>query len=143
MTKDYLKAHIEAKKAQGLKEIRRLWALPQNEQAIRDYAAKLNARAKHKERMSEHTKGPWRVGAYGPNGCYTVGTEGGLMVAMVAHSVNYPDQAEQAFGDANLIAAAPDLLEALKEMVADFGDTPSDRFRSLGPARAAIAKAQG
>jgi len=36
-----------------------------------------------------------------------------------------------------------DLLRALIEMVDDFGPTPSDRFRSLGPARAAIAKATG
>lgn len=39
--------------------------------------------------------------------------------------------------------AAPDLLAALQEMVADFGPMSSDKIRSLGPARAAIAKATG
>jgi len=45
--------------------------------------------------------------------------------------------------NARLIKAAPDLLEALKEMVADFGPTPSDRLPSLKQARYVIAKATG
>ncbi|ANF84765.1 hypothetical protein A7J50_1331 [Pseudomonas antarctica] len=61
---------------------------------------------------TKHTPGPWRIGTPGPNGCYTVGTKRGLMTAMVAHSINEPDQAEQANADAKLIAAAPDLLAA-------------------------------
>ena len=64
---------------------------------------------------TKHTPGPWRMGTPGPNGCYTVGTERGLMTAMVAHSINEPDQAEQAEADAKLIAAAPDLLAELEE----------------------------
>lgn len=83
----------------------------------------------------KHTPGPWRVGSYGPNGCYTVGTNGGLMTAMVAHSVNYPEQINQAIADAKLIAAAPDLLQALYNMLED-GDA-TDRQQSL----AAIKKA--
>ena len=67
---------------------------------------------------AKHTPGPWRVGAPGPNGCHTVGTEGGLMTAMVAHSINHPEQASQAIADARLIAAAPELLEALQDAVA-------------------------
>jgi hypothetical protein len=67
--------------------------------------------------MSKHTPGPWRVGAPGPNGCHTVGTEGGLMTAMVAHSINHPEQASQAIADARLIAAAPELLEALQAIL--------------------------
>jgi hypothetical protein len=57
------------------------------------------------------TPGPWRVGAHGPNGCYTVGTEHGLMTAMVAHSVNVHDHRERAIADARLIASAPLMLE--------------------------------
>lgn len=63
----------------------------------------------------KHTIGPWRIGTPGPNGCYTIGTERGLMTAMVAHSINEPDQAVQALADAKLIASAPDILEALIE----------------------------
>ena len=66
--------------------------------------------------MSEYTKGPWRVGKTGPNGCHTIGTPEGLMVAMISHSVNYADQVTTAEANARLIAAAPELLEAL-EMV--------------------------
>lgn len=75
----------------------------------------------------KHTPGPWRVGAHGPNGCYTVGTERGLMVAMVAHSVNHPDQKEQAIADAHLIAAAPKLRAALTVALAALEScTPGD-----------------
>ena len=70
----------------------------------------------------KHTPGPWRVGAPGPNGCYTVGTEGGLMVAMLAHSVNHPDQKEQAIADAHLIAAAPKLQAMLQEVLCEWGE---------------------
>lgn len=38
------------------------------------------------------------------------------MVAMLAHSVNEPGQEEEAIANARLIAAAPDLLEALKRL---------------------------
>lgn len=42
---------------------------------------------------------------------------------------------------ARLIAAAPDLLKVLTEIVDDFGPTPSDKVRWLGKARALIAEA--
>lgn len=64
--------------------------------------------------MSKHTKGPWKIGTPGPNGCYTIGTERGLMTAMIAHSICEPDQVEEAKANAALIAAAPELLEALQ-----------------------------
>jgi len=67
--------------------------------------------------MSKHTPGPWDYGwEIQPNGCPTVGHKG-LMVCMVAHSAKDPIQKETALANANLIAAAPDLLEALKFMV--------------------------
>ena len=64
--------------------------------------------------MNKHTPGPWSVGVPGPNGCPTIGTNYGLMTAMIAHSRNEPDQIEVCNANANLIAAAPDLLEALE-----------------------------
>lgn len=66
--------------------------------------------------MSEYTKGPWSVGKYTPpNGCKTVGVNG-LMVCQIAHSLNEPDQYNQAIANANLIAAAPDMFELLTDI---------------------------
>jgi hypothetical protein len=47
--------------------------------------------------------------------------------------------------DAALIAAAPELYEALKLLIADFGDYPAYKrpFHAFDVARAAIAKAEG
>ena len=93
---------------------------------------------------AKHTPGPWRFYTEPqPNGCPIVGNGRGLMLAMLAHSVNYPDQRDEANANARLIAAAPELLEALIEL-ADCGaeawgeDRPCVRI-----ARAAIAKATG
>ena len=53
------------------------------------------------------TPGPWNFYTEPqPNGCPIVGNSDGLMVAMVAHSVNYQDQKEAALSDARLIAEA-------------------------------------
>jgi hypothetical protein len=61
-----------------------------------------------------HTPGPWAFYTEPqPNGCPIVGTRG-LMVAMLAHSINYDDQRETALANARLIAAAPRLLAALQ-----------------------------
>lgn len=64
----------------------------------------------------KHTPGPWRIGTPGPNGCYTIGTERGLMTAMIAHSISEPGQVDEAKANASLIAAAPDLLKALERI---------------------------
>ncbi|MBW6267854.1 hypothetical protein KZ859_36170, partial [Pseudomonas aeruginosa] len=80
----------------------------------------------------------------GPNGCYTVGTQGGLMTAMIAHSICEPDQIETANANARLIAAAPELLEALQDLDALRGPfPPSDEAVEAAwrKASAAIAKA--
>ena len=61
---------------------------------------------------TQHTPGPWNFYTEPqPNGCPLVGSRG-LMVAMLAHTVNQDDQRETALANARLISAAPDLLEA-------------------------------
>lgn len=100
--------------------------------------------------MSKHTPGPWDYGwEIQPNGCPTVGHKG-LMVCIVAHSAKDPEQRETAFADANLISAAPDLLEALEHcemrLTAMVGMTDfcaNEIQRSIDIARAAISKAKG
>ena len=69
--------------------------------------------------MSEHTPGPWMIGTAGPNGCRTIGTTDGLMVAVVAHSLNHADQYAQAVANARLIADAPDMRAEIERLTAE------------------------
>lgn len=58
-------------------------------------------------------------------------------------SPNWPDTEEKQESNANLIAAAPELLEALQDMVESYQYESSMENPSLLKARAAIAKALG
>lgn len=88
------------------------------------------------------TPGPWRVGRAGPNLCPTVGTYQGLMTAMVTHGDGHSTQA-----NAHLIAAAPELYEALENLMASDGARgtydASKAFDAKAAAERALAKAQG
>ena len=90
--------------------------------------------------MAEHTKGPWRVD--GPNGYINqIGIGPSIGAAYGA--------GEEVKANARLIAAAPDLLEALENLHANIAEYA--RINNLGgfdnqdmqQARAAIAKARG
>ncbi len=63
--------------------------------------------------MSKHTPGPWKTTHSEVNG-YRVSDSTGWGVAVVLKDTN--DEA-----NARLIAAAPDMLEALRELLGDFG----------------------
>ena len=85
--------------------------------------------------MSEHTPGPWMIGTAGPNGCRTIGTTDGLMVAVVAHSLNHADQYAQAVANARLIADAPDMRAEIERLTAErdeaiAADQEIERLRS-------------
>lgn len=80
--------------------------------------------------MSKHTPGPW------------------IQSRECSNDVEAPDTGHVATcevqADACLIAAAPDLLEALQDYVRDFGDNEDgDSQRMAAKANAAIAKATG
>jgi len=126
--------------------------------------------AQSPEAIGVHTAGPWRIGeSWRPpvgnmpqdhpdrdaNGNvfwgYHIsgsGEHGGHILPTLAAVHNFPDQME---ANARLIAAAPDLLEALQDAVDDL--LTSMRFRGdgwgctedelVGRYRAAIAKALG
>jgi hypothetical protein len=71
--------------------------------------------------MSGHTPGPWTFYTEPqPNGCPIVGAKG-LMVAMLAHSINHDDQRDTAIANARLIAATPMLLEKVRQYANECG----------------------
>lgn len=86
--------------------------------------------------MSEHTKGPWRVGRLEGRLCVTLGPPTGSIIARV-------DQIPpHAWANAQLIAAAPDLLEAaIAIQAADV--TTAEIEAARDKLDAAIAKATG
>ena len=82
--------------------------------------------------MSEHSPAPWSIRQSATH--VTVGTASGD--AIFHDDKRLPGVME----DARLIAAAPELLEALKVLVENGGIGPEQMFHD---ARAAIAKATG
>jgi hypothetical protein len=69
---------------------------------------------------TQHTPGPWRIGTTPPNGEQTIGTQQGLMVAVATTGANTPTEA-----NARLIAAAPYLLDAVREFL-DMTEEPPE-----------------
>jgi hypothetical protein len=91
--------------------------------------------------MSKHTPGPWKVAK--PQKSHA---NGKLMYGIVGPEI-VADYEDWGFTEANarLIAAAPDLLEVLSEVV-KFWDSivPTDCINDMHiKARAAIARAEG
>ena len=87
--------------------------------------------------MSAHTPGPWRAVGHAIYGPFTpLGREAIGAVVCSTTTINRPRH----LADARLIAAAPDLLEALKNAarIMETFDVGVDR-----DIRAAIAKAEG
>jgi hypothetical protein len=85
-----------------------------------------------------HTPGPWKIGTPPPNGEQTIGNSQGLMVAVATTGFNVPTLA-----NARLIAAAPELLEALESMVEMVEMNGFGKAYAMDISRAAIAKARG
>ena len=89
--------------------------------------------------MTKHTLGPW-FSQYDDNGFYEIAAESaGLRIAFT-FGENDTDEA-----NVRLIAAAPDLLNALEQLVAvkDYSDLIWGATFDWDAARAAIAKARG
>ena len=87
-----------------------------------------------------HTPGPWRVG---PVDDTVVTDADGKEVAAIDGDYNSPDEWPRMEANARLIAAAPELLDALKRLI-----NPSPGTAKLPPwvygiAVPAIAKAEG
>jgi hypothetical protein len=86
-----------------------------------------------------HTPGPWTLALY-DNGCFTVtGTMGDMHGAILCSRSDVPDRfVGEGNANAHLIAAAPDMKDALEFIAANSGDPVMENV-----ARAAIAKAEG
>lgn len=87
--------------------------------------------------MSGHTSGPWRQSEVTPEAVLSGRDQ---LVADCSHG-HRPPPRDEVVGNARLIAAAPELLEALEYMVDALGF--GTEHPSVELARAAIAKARG
>ena len=92
--------------------------------------------------MSKYTPGPWKVVKDAFGFCINQRDDDDGNIRAIADIRKYAPGGGTAEGNARLIAAAPELLDALQEievfMGADFDDLPI-----ASKARAAIAKATG
>ena len=95
---------------------------------------------------AQHTPGPWFVPAPTYRTLYVEARIGNMMLQEVAACGPTADPAQQA-ANARLIAAAPELLEALK-LALEYWRHRQQRYKNRSPvwvqaARSAIAKATG
>ena len=98
--------------------------------------------------MSKHTPGPWVVGNQDPLHFGKQRGNGTEPIGFVYGPV-FPERSElgqRALADARLIACAPEMLEALRDLVqleADGRTEYESAIEHWERARAAIAKAEG
>ena len=93
---------------------------------------------------ARHTPGPWKAveAAYNPPGWLWVQNGPGALLADVHQNVNIPLDARNA--NARLMAAAPELLEALQEIITAADEEGWNQLDAgFTKARAAVAKALG
>ena len=80
-----------------------------------------------------HTLGPWQIGVFDSKGADIIAPSSNDVIASVSR-----------ISDARLIAAAPDLLEALQWALDQLEDDPCpDHQAALYAARSTIARATG
>lgn len=63
----------------------------------------------------KHTPSPWHVGTPPPNGEQLIGAKNGLLIAVITTGKEI--EKEETLANANLIAAAPELLKILSEII--------------------------
>lgn len=89
----------------------------------------------------KHTSGPWTISGYYGAPDHIAGPHGERLAVMGIRTSNYPPEQ---WANARLMAAAPELLEALKELLPQgWGDDTMDHIPGVKKARMAIAKAEG
>ena len=94
--------------------------------------------------MSKHTPGPWQPSKSRTNPYAVYAPHGQTTRSSIASIALYDDCYDEAEANARLIAAAPELLEALLAVWnAGTGASPEVKDASWELARAAIANATG
>lgn len=90
---------------------------------------------------TQRTPGPWMVAGkgYGWDHFAAIVTPSGIVAN--CHIAALSRSREQTAADARLIAAAPDMFDALTDLVARFADTGHHNSLEMAAARKAIAKA--
>ena len=97
----------------------------------------------------KHTPAPWRVSSESPRiikkDYRAIGSDAGFLIASTMGNDNSGFYASEQEADANarLIAAAPELLEALEELITATQHLDQCHQATADKARAAIAKAKG
>lgn len=96
--------------------------------------------------MTKHTQGPWTHD--GAANIHLADSSGGILgdvplFSLDFHSPLFESRPEQCKANAALIAAAPDLLEALKEALKFLPEGQNGPWPVKAAAIAAIAKAEG
>lgn len=94
-----------------------------------------------------HTKGPWETPGMDADGrwrviCATVNGRRRTVAHACAPYIDHDESGEERDANGHLIAAAPDLLEALEGLV-NICTHPKSTKNEMKEARAAIAKAKG
>lgn len=91
--------------------------------------------------MSAHTPGPWSFGHLGMEALWVGPDYDDLPVCTVPHDTD-PEARDESRANAALIAAAPDLLAVLLEIVSSFESGEGGYYHDeIGKARRAIKKA--
>jgi hypothetical protein len=91
---------------------------------------------------AQHTPGPWRANKPTQSNGRAEVHAGPMLVAQAFNWLLDAEGDEQCWADARLIAAAPDLLDALCALVLNI-DAGAPTLGAMRDARAAISKATG
>ena len=94
--------------------------------------------------MANHTKGQWVASEGFPSDVWHVDMPGrAFSVSVSRHEDDWEMPVEEVQANAHLIAAAPDLLDALQSLLSAFDSDFHDLMLAKLQAQAAIAKAKG